>query len=758
MPNAQLVLRNDPLSGSLPNIEDRGAEVQARVAFGPDGQDVDMLPGRFDSAQLPQPDAWTVYTVTQRWSSDSVKRPAPGGAGKNINPFSRRSVDHYLAYFGEKLGDLPAEGIRAQFHDSFEYEGNWCDNFLAEFENRRGYKLQGHLPALDGKGDPDEIARVKHDYRETLSDLVLDNLVRPWADWSHANGMLARNQSHGSPANWLDLYGAVDIPETESFGRLEGGDGHPLLFKFASSAANVMGRPLVSSETATWLDEHFHETLGQIKEMVDRQFLAGVNHIIYHGTAYSPQDAAWPGWVFYASTQLNPQNPIWRDLPALNEYVARCQSMLQSTKPDNDILLYWPVHDLWQKPDGLRMDFRVHNAKEWLFDTPFGKRAQWAADGGYLFDYVSDRQLAECRAVNGRAQTPGGCCYASVIVPRTTYMPVATLSKLAELAKGGVEIAFLDGMPQASPGWLAKQSDGDVVPFEVADWGEVGRLASRRPPDDPQDFRRDHWGPNRLNLTRRSWPGGHVYFVKNESDKPFDEWVRPSVSAQDALIMDPMSGDVGVAAIKRDSAEKIGSVHLQLAPGQTVFVKTFVDALPADAPKWKYFKAKGEPTPIAFPWTVEFIEGGPEQPSKTEITSFESWTKFAGEAGQRFAGTARYATTFNAAAAGRYTLDLGKVADCARILVNDKPVATLITEPYTVDVELSAGENRLGVEVTNVAANRIRDLDRRGVPWKIFNDINVVDINYRPLDASRWPVREAGLLGPVTIQAVSDGK
>jgi hypothetical protein len=56
------------------------------------------------------------------------------------------------------------------------------------------------------------------------------------------------------------------------------------------------------------------------------------------------------------------------------------------------------------------------------------------------------------------------------------------------------------------------------------------------------------------------------------------------------------------------------------------------------------------------------------------------------------------------------------------------------------------------VEVTNVAANRIRDLDRRGVAWRIFHDINFVDINYKPFDASDWPVREAGLLGPVTLQ------
>jgi hypothetical protein len=61
----------------------------------------------------------------------------------------------------------------------------------------------------------------------------------------------------------------------------------------------------------------------------------------------------------------------------------------------------------------------------------------------------------------------------------------------------------------------------------------------------------------------------------------------------------------------------------------------------------------------------------------------------------------------------------------------------------------------LEVEVTNVSANRIRDLDRRGVKWKNFRDINFVDLNYHPFDASRWPLTASGLLGPVTLTPLS---
>src|SRR5690606_12110060 len=87
------------------------------------------------------------------------------------------------------------------------------------FRAMHGYDLQDHAAALFEKEprDPAFTARLKADYRATLGKLHLDYL-RTWADWSHARSWLVRNQSHGAPANLLDLYGAVDIPETETFG------------------------------------------------------------------------------------------------------------------------------------------------------------------------------------------------------------------------------------------------------------------------------------------------------------------------------------------------------------------------------------------------------------------------------------------------------------------------------------------------------------------------------------------------------------
>jgi alpha-L-rhamnosidase len=720
--------------------------------------------------------------ITQRWAGDPVKRAAPGGEGRSINPYSKRAVTDYLIRFAAATEKLPKPGIRAQVHDSFEYDGDWCDDFLAEFAARRGYRLEEHLPALAGQGDAEDVARVKCDYRETLSDLVHDNFILPWVEWSHSHGMLARNQSHGSPANWLDLYAACDIQETESYGRLVGGNTDPLVFQFASSAAHVAGRPLVASETATWLDEHFQVTLGQIKEIVDRLFLAGVNHVIYHGTAYSPQDAAWPGWVFYASTQLNPGNPIWRDLPALNLYVTRCQSILQSTQPDNDILLYWPIHDVWHDPEGLRKDMQVHNAAGWFSDTPFGRIAAWLTEHGYTFDYVSDRQLGRCRVVEGRIQTPGAS-YQMVLVPGAEHMPTDTLKALIDLAEAGARIGFLGRMPAGPPGlvtdeqravwdelmgrlkfadlpadqqlssksWVQEISLGRGRVLESPDWAAVLQAAN---------VRREYFGPlptsfggsqAQLRFLRRVSPAGHIYFIKNESNEPFDDWISPTGNWASAAIMDPLDGRIGLAAVRVAEFAGNRQLRLQLAAGKAVFVKTLHELI--DGPSWTYRKPAGQPIPIVGRWSVDFVEGGPELPGPFTTSRLKSWTELAGAEGQRFAGTARYTLTFDAPAdAQRYLLSLGTVADSARVELNGQPVATLFVPPLDVELgPLSKTDNRLVVEVTNVAANRIRDLDRRQVPWRVFHDINFVNIDYQPFDASGWPIRDAGLMGPVAL-------
>ena len=65
--------------------------------------------------------------------------------------------------------------------------------------------------------------------------------------------------------------------------------------------------------------------------------------------------------------------------------------------------------------------------------------------------------------------------------------------------------------------------------------------------------------------------------------------------------------------------------------------------------------------------------------------------------------------------------------------------------------------NDLKVVITNGMANRIIDLDKRGVQWKKFYNINMSARlpENRGADglftAAKWEPKPSGLLGPVTI-------
>ena len=691
-----------------------------------------------------------------------VKRAAPGGAGLVLNPFSPDAMGRYLRRFDEAFDSakFPPALIRSQFHDSFEYQGNWTPALLDRFKQARGYDLRDHAAELFGQGDPDTVARVKHDYRQTL-DEAHAAYMDAWVKWCHASGWKARNQAHGSPGNLLDLYAGSDIPETETFGstpfempgfRRDAQDigkdtPQPIMARFAASAAHVTGKPLVSCEMFTWLREHFRSSLAMMKPEVDQMFLAGVNHVLYHGTCYSPADAVWPGWQFYASVEFSQANTIWRDLPAINGYVARVQSVLQTGKPDNDVLLYWPISDLWMRPEGAEVRLTMHRT-DLLMNSAFGKTAQDLIARGYGCDFISDRQLAAIRVDGKQLVTAGGSRYRMLLIPQCAYMPLETAKTIAELAKGGASVVFL-GVPQDVPGLDEHAERREELRTVLA-----GFTAAASPDDDQlakARVRRERMADEGLAFIRRSTDdGGHSYFIANLSPHAVDKELPLGVLAKSVTMLDPLTGAAWTAPFAD------GKVTLRLEPGQSIILRTFVDDAPGAGPRRPVLRAAGEPVALSGMWDVTFIDGGPSIPPPLKLEKLVSWTDVGGDDAKTFAGAARYRLEFDAPAspdAADWLLDLGDVRESARVTVNGKPVGTLWSLPFrrTVGHHLRPGRNVLEVEVTNLAANRIRDLDRRKVEWKIMKEINFVDINYKPFDASTWDVAPAGLLGPVTL-------
>jgi hypothetical protein len=739
---------------------------------------------------------WTLYAIFQGMHGKMVERAAPGAEGNVIDHFSSVALKKYLSRFdaafagaqGSATGTVGTSGpggaisgLRCFFNDSYEVDdsrgqSNWTPRFFSEFRRLRGYDLREHLPALFGRDSLRAVERVRCDYRETISDLLLQQFTIPWRDWAHSKGGMIRNQAHGSPANILDLYAASDIPETEG--------AEITRFKFATSAAHVMGKRLVSSESVTWLDEHFLSSLSDVKKALDNYFLGGVNHIFYHGTAYTPQDDPWPGWLFYAAVHFTPNDPSWQNFKALNQYVTRVQSFLQQGTPDNEILLYYPLYDSWS--DTGRTLLKHYDRMEPEFrGTGFEECAEGMLKAGNSFDYISDKQLRGSHLGGLAVVTPGGTRYRGILLPDVRTISLDAFRNLLKMVEAGATVFVYKQLPSEVPGWYKWKEREDSlhrmlskIHFKSLDVGEgveeayFGKGLFYRSDDMGALLRSDGVPgsllvPDSLDFVSRNYRDGKVYFIRNKSGKKWAGMVGLFELFQSAAIFDPMTGikgraiiDVPNIEIQHLSRKGLPEIYLQLAPGGTCIVRTF-DHQQIAGPLFPYFRESGEAKPVEGSWKIRFEEGGPALPATADGAQPVFWNSLDGEEVKDFSGTASYTVHFARPVdkAAMWRLDLGDVKVTAQVYLNGNKIATLIGPHYTVNIADSAlhRENTLEVRVSNLMVNRIEDMDRKGIAWKKFYNYNFPPHERANrganglFDASKWAPLDSGMAGPVTL-------
>ena len=669
---------------------------------------------------------WRFIALYISRTRQQVKRAAPGGQGYVIDHFDRLAVKHYLERFDSAFAASGTPYPHNFFNDSYEvYGADWTPTLLDEFAKRRGYQLEKRLNfLLDGE------SQTLSDYRETLGEMLLENFTQQWTAWAHSHGVKTRNQAHGSPANLIDVYAAVDIPEIEGFGLSEFGikglrkdpgftkknDSDVSMLKYAASAAHITGKPLVSSETFTWLTEHFRTSLSQMKPDMDLMFTCGVNHMFFHGTCYSPKDDPWPGWKFYASVDMSPTNSIWRDAPYFLKYIERCQSFLQMGKPDNDFLVYLPVRDMWQqKGKSLLMQFDIHSMDQKA--PEFIKSILEIDKQGYDCDYISDKYLLTTTYKNGMLETAAGTRYSGLIIPGSGRMPQALKEHLEALKAQGAHIIY--GINDTEMKKAAK----------------------------PENMRTKLG----LRAIRRSNATGHHYFIANLTPNDVDEMIALTVDFNDAALFNPMTGEIYQASVDGNK------VRISLRSGESVILQTYKKTA-----NWKELRPSAPITPHEAPitlgnkWTLAFVEEAPKVEQTFQLDKVQTWETLDNDAAKVTMGTGVYTTTVTLTkvqAEKQWIIDLGDVRESARVYINGTFIGCAWAVPYVLDTKntLKAGNNEIRIEVTNLPANRIADLDRKGVKWRKFNEINIVDLNYKKTGYENWTPVKSGLNSEVKL-------
>lgn len=256
-----------------------------------------------------------------------------------------------------------------------------------------------------------------------------------------------------------------------------------------------------------------------------------------------------------------------------------------------------------------------------------------------------------------------------------------------------------------------------------------------------------------LMFVHRKLSDGDLYFVDNRNGRAENLEATFRIDGKAPELWDPAAGTAQPASYR--IADGRTTIPLHLDPYGSVFV---VFRKPANGNSWAAPKSEAKPissldAALNHDWTVSF-EPDLGAPPKMQFENLSSWADNSDFGVKYFSGTATYSKTIDIPAdllkpGEHLLLDLGDVADIARVEVNGKAVGLAWKAPFKVDLSgsVTAGSNKISIEVTNLWVNRLIG-DQQ--PWSVkkyaFTD-------FAPYKADS-PLLPSGLLGPLHLESV----
>jgi len=694
-------------------------------------------------------------------TGQQVKRPALGAEGFVLDHLSRRAIDNHLQTVAEPLlkafGDKPPYAV---FSDSLEvYNTDWTEDFLAEFQRRRGYDLKPHLPVIFTGQGPDAAA-LRHDWAQTQTELVNERYLTPLNDWARAHGTQFRSQTYGEPVVTMSSNRLVALPEGE------GPQFRSFSFtRWATSAGHLYGRNVISAETWTWLNSPaFSATPLDMKAEADRMLLQGVNQFIGHGWPYNPPGTPEPGYSFYAAAVFNNHQPWWNVMPDVNAYLQRTSYLMRQGAPANDVAVFLPTDDVYASltPGKMSVSAEMHK-----FVTP--ALTEQVLDAGHNFDYVDAESVLAL-----------GVSHKALVLPHVTRLSPAVLMKLEAYVRGGGKIIAVGGKPSLAPGYAdAAHVTPQVVAATqklfalsgvqlVADDAAVGAALTRVV---APDFKLASSAGD-VGFIHRKLADADIYFIANTSNHSVRTTAAVRAARRHAAWWDGVSGQSAAATIQP-------SLALDLAPYESrILVLADSPAQLAATTKEAAAGARAPATASAWPavgtvvadwsrdWNVTFPGRAPEA-----MPALRSWTD--NESTRFLSAEVLYAKTVDLNASqlrGHLTLDFGEgkpldatpkvpagmramlespIREAAVVFINGQRAGSLWKPPYRLDVTpwLHEGSNKIEVRVANLAINGLAGQDRADhrLLWARYGQ------RFVPQDTHLITPHPSGLLGPVRL-------
>lgn len=667
---------------------------------------------------------------------------ATGGGGKGLecDKFSKNAINKQFSNWFAKIynhapSDLAKRVLTRVHVDSWECGcQNWSSNFAREFELRRGYSLKKWLPVYAGVpiASSQSSEKVLRDIRTTIAELINDIFFTEMRLLSKKYGckFSAESVAPTMVSDGLMHYQHVDYPMGEFWLNSPTHD-KPNDMLDAISGAHIYGKNIIQAEGFTEVRGTWDEHPAMLKPLLDHNYCMGINSIVFHVNTHNPWTDRAPGMTLDGiGTFLQRDNTWWKEMTAFDDYIKRCQALLQYGSPVIDLAVYTgdemprrsilperlvtTLPGLFHPEDIAKEEQRLANVGQPLEVSPVGvthtanmtKATTWVNPlQGYTYDSFNRDVLNRAQVEDGLLKTPWGTTYSALVIPMERKMNPDRLITCWNKIDSMEHL----GLPVICSPW----TDTDLTALHIS---------------------KDIVLPKGIGYTHRKASDADIYFISNQTAEA--QHFAPTFRAQHAhrYLANPMTGEV----------EMLGDT-LELSPYQSCFVVLCDEAMPASllhthatwgsayTPKWNT------------PWRITF------EKTKQEIqtdTLFD-WTTHADNSVKYYSGRATYSTTFTHKGKknSRTLLQLGQVENIATVYVNGKHCGTLWMPPYEVEISsaIKKGKNTITIEVVNTWANALLGNDKGTPPFEGI----WTNGKYRRAEKALLP---AGLLGPISLR------
>lgn len=691
---------------------------------------------------------WTVLRVGHVNTGQRNSPAPPEGTGWECNKLSiEGSNAQFAGYIGRLSGENgPLAGglLNGVLMDSWECRTQtWTDGLEEEFEKMTGYALKPWLPAVFGYvvKDQESTFRFLCDWRLVINKLFAYNFYGNMAKLAKENGLSITYETGAGdvfPADIMEYYKFADVPMCEFWQPMTENFVGSINFKPikpTTSAARMYGKPRVAAEAFTSFTHTWDEHLQMLKEVANVNSIEGVSHLVFHTYTHNPQVGFLPPGTSFSGAGIGTPflrgQTWWKYMPEFTTYLARCSYLLERGKPVSDVLWYLG-DEINHKPDQ---------------KAPFPK--------GFKYDYCNPDVLLNRLSVdNGDLVTPEGLRYRVLWLPDVPRMRPETLEKLYVLIQEGATVvgeapfglATLSGGKEAQKRFdkAVKNIWGKAAMTGIRPVGK-GFVVSGMSIDkalNELNIAPDVKGTGAL-WSHRSTGNADWYFITVPKGESFTGSLDFRNNGH-VEIWDPMTGEA-TPAIYESNGERT-SVNLSLPQAGSCFV-----VFRKDKPEMRGESAKEKriiaTTTLKQPWTLKYPVGW-GAPESIQMTELKPWKDLDVSAeAKAFSGTVEYSSTFHLDKQpdAQFILNLGNVDMIAEVSLNGKPVRIVWSAPYSMDITdaMQSGENSLVVKVTSTWFNRL-----------------VYDAGQPEADRKTWvlrwpgkeaPLRDSGLLGPVTI-------